>query len=1005
MLTMQDALLTLTRYWTERGCIVVQPMNTEVGAGTLNPATSLRVLGPEPWRVSYVEPSVRPDDSRYGDNPNRLQTHTQFQVILKPEPGDPQELFLGSLEALGIDVAKHDVRFVEDNWAFPAMGAWGLGWEVWLDGLEITQFTYFQQFGIPLDPIPVEITYGMERIIMALQGVTHFKDIVYAPGITYGEIFGQSEFEMSRYYLDEAGVEANQALFDAYAAEAEHLVEQRLPVPATTYILKCSQTFNVLDARGAVSTTERARAFARMRNLSLAVGKLWVERRTELGFPLGDASTAATAATAPTTSAAPTAPEPATAAPTAPQSPALLAFEIGVEELPAAEVERAATAVRRSLADKLAATKLGHGAITVVSTPRRIIATVEDVEPREPDVTETVRGPRAAAAFDANGAPTAAALGFARGHGIAVEDLVRLQAGAVEHVGFERTVTGRGAFEVLAELLPTVVTGLRGEKNMRWNAPGLAYSRPVRWISALLGAEVVPFAVAGLSSGRTTRVHRTAPQPVVTVARAEEYLETLRTHGIEPDNAVRRALVVDGVGRVAAAAGGSIDPAADSALIDEIADLVEEPTPILGSFAADYLELPSQILTTVMRKHQRYLPVRDGAGALLPYFVTVANGRCDQDAVRLGNENVLRARYEDARFFWRNDLQETPETMKARIGRLLFEARLGSMADRADRIANAASAFADQVSLDPSARATLRRAGELVKFDLGSGMVVEMSGLAGTMAREYARRAGEDEATAQALYEAELPRQALDALPQTVPGALLALADRFDLLAGLFAIGSVPTGSSDPFGLRRAALGVINILRSQPALAALTIGDGFAVATGLQPVQPGAKVQEEFLEFVARRFEQLMLDEGYSIDHVRAVGSLAAEPRRAEATLRALRDLHETPRFQKLAAALQRVRRIVPPGTQPEYDPALLESDAEHDLDLAVRKAATELRGVTDLALFTEQAHGLTALIDTFFDTVLVMADDPEVRANRLGLLAAVYQLAAGQLEWEQLRD
>ncbi|HEY3004640.1 MAG TPA: glycine--tRNA ligase subunit alpha, partial [Kribbellaceae bacterium] len=185
---MQDALLALTRYWTERGCMIVQPFNTEVGAGTLNPATVLRVLGPEPWRVAYVEPSVRPDDARYGENPNRLQTHTQFQVILKPDPGDPQELYLGSLEALGIDVRAHDIRFVEDNWASPALGAWGLGWEVWLDGLEITQFTYFQQAGgQTLDPVSVEVTYGVERIMMALQGVSHFKEIAYAPGISYGE--------------------------------------------------------------------------------------------------------------------------------------------------------------------------------------------------------------------------------------------------------------------------------------------------------------------------------------------------------------------------------------------------------------------------------------------------------------------------------------------------------------------------------------------------------------------------------------------------------------------------------------------------------------------------------------------------------------------------------------------------------------------------------------------------------------------------------------------------
>src|SRR5882757_1486516 len=271
---MQDALLALTAYWTERGAMIVQPMNTEVGAGTANPATFLRVLGPEPWRVAYVEPSVRPDDSRYGENPNRIQCHTQYQVILKPEPGDPQQQYLGSLEALGIDTRAHDIRFVEDNWAQPAIGAWGLGWEVWLDGMEITQFTYFQAVGgQTLDPIPVELTYGMERILMALQGVSNFKDIAYAPGISYGEAFGQAEYEMSRYYLDDADVESQKRLFEEYANEARRMIDDRLPVPAHIQVLRCSHTFNVLDARGAVSTTERAKAFGRMRTLAREVAQ------------------------------------------------------------------------------------------------------------------------------------------------------------------------------------------------------------------------------------------------------------------------------------------------------------------------------------------------------------------------------------------------------------------------------------------------------------------------------------------------------------------------------------------------------------------------------------------------------------------------------------------------------------------------------------------------------------------------------------------------------------
>src|SRR4051812_6510577 len=337
MLTMQDALARLTAYWTEQGCLTVQPMNTEVGAGTLNPATFLRVLGPEPWRVVYTEPSVRPDDSRYGENPNRLQTHTQLQVILKPDPGNPQELYLGSLGALGIDVAAHDVRFVEDNWAAPALGAWGLGWEVWLDGLEITQFTYFQQAGsINLDPVSVEITYGVERILMALQDKQHFKDIVYASGlsvpsggpatgISYGEVFGQNEYEMSRYYLDDADVATNRQLLELYAAEAQRLIDAGLPVPAHTYVLKCSQTFNVLDARGAVSTADRAAEFARMRRLAGEVARLWGARRDELGHPLGLVP--------------PVRPAVAPALPAEKDGPRTLVFEIGTEELPPSEAQ------------------------------------------------------------------------------------------------------------------------------------------------------------------------------------------------------------------------------------------------------------------------------------------------------------------------------------------------------------------------------------------------------------------------------------------------------------------------------------------------------------------------------------------------------------------------------------------------------------------------------------------------------------------------------------------
>ena len=285
-LDFQSIIIKLQQFWNEQGCLIWQPYYTQVGAGTMNPATSLRVLGPESWNVAYVEPSVRPDDGRYGENPNRLQMHTQFQVILKPDPGNPQEIYLKSLEALGIVPAEHDIRFVEDKWESPALGAWGLGWEVWLDGQEITQFTYFQQAGgMAMDPVSVEITYGLERIAIALQKVSDFKDIQWSPQRTYGEVHLLGEQEHSKYYFEVADVQRLRQMFELFEAEANEALNHGLILPAHDYVLKCSHTFNVLDTRGAVGVTERQALFSRMREISRKVAEAYYQQREEMGFP------------------------------------------------------------------------------------------------------------------------------------------------------------------------------------------------------------------------------------------------------------------------------------------------------------------------------------------------------------------------------------------------------------------------------------------------------------------------------------------------------------------------------------------------------------------------------------------------------------------------------------------------------------------------------------------------------------------------------------------------
>jgi len=287
MPTFQQIILQLEQFWDRQGCALLQPYDMEVGAGTFHTATFLRAIGPEPWNAAYVQPSRRPKDGRYGDNPNRLQHYYQYQVALKPSPADIQELYLASLSALGVDAKLHDIRFVEDDWESPTLGAWGLGWEVWLDGMEITQFTYFQEVGgLACKPILGEITYGLERLAMSLQGKESVFDLVWAPGVSYGDVYHQNEVEQSRYNFELSNAEMLIRHFGEFEAEARRLVEAECTLPAYEMVLKCSHAFNLLDARGAISVTERAAYIGRVRALARAVAQGYYESRERLGFPM-----------------------------------------------------------------------------------------------------------------------------------------------------------------------------------------------------------------------------------------------------------------------------------------------------------------------------------------------------------------------------------------------------------------------------------------------------------------------------------------------------------------------------------------------------------------------------------------------------------------------------------------------------------------------------------------------------------------------------------------------
>jgi glycyl-tRNA synthetase len=993
-LSFQQVILRLQDFWAERGCLIWQPYSEKVGAGTYNPSTVLRVLGPEPWNVAYVEPSYRPDDGRFGDNPNRMQMHTQFQVILKPDPGDPQEQYLESLYALGIKREEHDIRFVEDNWESPALGAWGLGWEVWLDGLEITQFTYFQQAGgYALDPVSVEITYGLERIVMFLQDVRAVWDIDWDGTRTYGDVLLQPEIEHCRYDFELADVERLTQMYDLFEAEAKSCIAAGLVTPAHDYILRCSHTFNVLDSRGAIGVTERATYFRRMRDLARQVAVAYAEQRQRMEYPWLEEETSNLKSQISTSQVA------------ASDSPATFLLEIGTEELPAGDLDDALDQLRELVPACLDEARLDYESLRVLGTPRRLAVLVEGLAPRQRPVEELVKGPPTRVAFDSAGGPTRAAEGFAHKFGLGVSDLEVREIDGGEYVVAINRQEGLPAVEVLSGLLPELVVSLRFGKSMRWNASGVSFSRPVRWLVALLGDAVIPFQYAGLTSDRTSRSSRPQDSAAFEIAQADGYLGLLAEREIAIDSEERRARIAEQAAKLAASVGGTIPD--DPKLLDEVTNLVEQPTALLGHFEENYLKLPTAVLVAVMKKHQRYFPVVDGDGNLMPHFVVIRNGgEVHLDSVRHGNEEVIRARFADADFFYHEDSKKALEEFLPRLDTLTFQEQLGSMLDKTRRLEKLVPQLAGMLGLSAEETQAAQRAAHLCKADLATQMVVEMTSLQGVMGREYALKSGEDAAVAEAIYEHYLPRSAGDASPETKPGLVVGLANRLDSLAGLFAVGLAPTGSSDPYGLRRDALSVVQNLLARELPFSVRVG--LETAAALMPVQVSPESLAAALEFVVERLRGTLREAGFAYDAVDAVlAALGDDPFRARQAVEQLAAWVARDDWSRILENYARCVRITRDLKQQfTLAPDRFQQPAEEALYAAYQKARAQVTPQSSVDQFLTAFVPLVDIIDAYFareSGVLVMDEDVSLRQNRLAQLQHIAALAEGIADLSRL--
>lgn len=674
-----------------------------------------------------------------------------------------------------------------------------------------------------------------------------------------------------------------------------------------------------------------------------------------------------------------------------------LLLEVGTEELPARFLDVALPQLREAAVAQLKELRLSYSGVHVYGTPRRLALLVEGLPERQADLVREVKGPSRQVAFDADGQPTRAAQGFARSQGVPVEDLQVRETEQGAYVFAVLREAGRPVAEVLVDWLPRLVTGLHFPKSMRWGAGELRFARPIRWLVALLDDQVLPIELERVRAGRVTRGHRfLAPEPIELDA-PTQYVERLRAAYVLVDASERRQAVLDQVREAAARHGARVIE--DPELVAEVANLVEYPAAVVGGFDPAYLQLPREVLITPMREHQRYFPLIDEAGRLLPHFVAISNGpRTDMALIRQGNEKVLAARLADARFFYEEDRRQPLAAYVSRLAEVVFQEQLGTVHEKMERIRRLTGWLADAVGADEDSRTAAVRAAELAKADLVTQMVYEFPELQGIMGREYALLSGEGDAVAQAIFEHYLPRHAGDELPASLAGSLVSVADKLDTIVGCFGAGLIPTGSQDPYGLRRQALGVLRI--------AAGLSSGFDLERALAQAKEGYGDRLDtdtdvlvgrITEFFQQRLRGLMQEEGLRHDIVEAVlavgfSDVAGSFRRA----RALAQFSGSEDFDALITAYQRAANLAGKGDTDQVEEGVLGHPAERALYGALQDVAGRVEAALASARYEEVLEHLATLrphVDRLFEEVLVMAPEPEVRRNRLALLRRLVAL------------
>ncbi|MDO9546380.1 MAG: glycine--tRNA ligase subunit beta [Pelolinea sp.] len=679
-----------------------------------------------------------------------------------------------------------------------------------------------------------------------------------------------------------------------------------------------------------------------------------------------------------------------------------LLIEIGTEELPAADLEDALTQLQESVPALIDNLRLTYEGVKILGTPRRLIIHVSALTSHQEDQTRELKGPPADRAFDKDGNLTPAAIGFARNKGIEVADLQKKMIDGGEYLVADFHEKGRSINEILPAKLSELIAGIHFNKSMRWNESGITFSRPIRWLVGLYGSVEIPFKYALLKSGRVTRGLRFSDNEEFTLGHVDDYFPFLTSQGIIVDSVERKDTIKKQVEKLLTSVKASTD--IDGSLLSEVNNLVEAPTSLLGNFNNDHLKLPPEVLVGVMKKHQRYFPVYDDKSKLMAHFITVRNGDNKHlEIVARGNEEVIEARFADAAFFMREDSTKKLEDFLPKLESLTFHPKLGSMRAKSQRISEITSEFSEILELSADEKANAARAAYLCKADLVTNLVVEMTSLQGTIGKYYALRDGENKQTAQAIEDHYLPRQAGGKSPEQKSGLVVGLADRLDSLVGLFAVNMAPTGTKDPFGLRRSAIGLLqNIVQWE---LNFDLKKSLEIAASFQPVKVSQENQQACFDFIIGRLQNMLLEDGYRYDVVNAV--LAEQGANPSAALKSMIELSkwvEKASWAVILPAFSRCVRITRDLADTfDVNPENLIMDEERTLLSSAERAEMIIQESGTIGSFLVQTEKMINDINAFFENVLVMDKDQKVKENRLGILQKITALSTGLADLSHL--